>query len=908
MAPANAESFHAAISALADQAGDSPAILALNRTPLRFVELLASVTRVRDTLNRLGIGRGDRIVAALPQGAETAACFVGVAACATYVPLNPDYTEDEFGRYLSRIRPKAVIVPVGGGAALRNAAGRASIRIIELQRVDSGPAGSFELRGDEARASAESAWAGAEDTALILLTSGTTSRPKLVPLKQRHLLALARAGKAHFAIDVRDRYLQTTPMFHGHGLKSGLITPLLAGAGVICGPKFDVRSFFESMTALRPTWYSATYTMHRAILDRIDDYRDVARNAQLRFICSGSGRIDPKVVRGLEQAFGAPVLDGYSMSEAGALTRAPLPPRARKPGTVGISVLNEIRIVDEHGRFVSGDVRGEIVVRGPSVFEGYLDDPEANAKAFLNGWFRTGDLGYIDRDGHVTITGRIKDLINRGGEKISPSEVESAIGENPAVVDVCVFGVPHPTLGEAVIAAVVLSEGVLASERSICTHAAARLAEFKVPRRILFTSSLPKGATGKVDRVALTRQYALQQAPTTPLDGVEDSPPPAVESPVANLWHKMLNSRHIARNVDFFEAGGDSLKAAELFVAIRQQFGVSISMRHILEEGSTIAGLSSLIERCKHERGRSACLPQGLVPLKADGDRPPLFAVPGSDGNPGSYIHFSRLLVERQPLYGLASRGLYGESKPLDRIEDIAADHVNTIRVWQPYGPYFLIGACFGGRVAYEMARQLEAAGDRVAVLAMLDPSPPFTNSRGQPRGASPVTVSAHGRLRLARFVARRLRMYASEFARLDGKGRARFVRAKLRLAREIVRHRDFFRGDPSEWHGVAVREANRAAGNAYLPGRYGGSAILVLTDGRVTAGQRNLRLDWLGLMPQCDAPHYVPGRDTGDMLVAPNVDALAMAVNKWLEDAHGQTLLPQSVSHLRLAIAPHDA
>lgn len=880
--------FYSALASLADTHGDLAAILAPRRTPLRFAQLLQCVVEIRATLNSLGIGRSDRVVAALPASAETALCFFGVAACATYVPLNPDYTEDEFSRYLARLQPKAVIVPALAGASIRSSARRRGIRIIDLLSRTTGAAGTFELRGAPASNRTEPQWATDEDIALILLTSGTTERPKLVPMKHRHLMAMVRAGKTHYALGQTDRCLHTMPMFHGQGLKSGLALPLLAGSGVICAPGFDVSSFFMNMATMQATWYSAGYTLQQAIFDRIHDFRGVAAGANLRFIVSGSGRIDPKVVRGLEAAFGAPVLDRYSTSETSVLTCEPLPPRVRKAGTAGVPVLNEIRIVDARGDQLEVGEEGEIAARGPGVIDGYLDDPELNARAFVDGWFRTGDVGRLDEDGYLTITGRIKELINRGGEKIAPTEVERVIAEHPAIARVCVFGIPHPTLGEEVAAAVVPTKGGLASERSIIEFARARLAGFKVPRRVFFTSEFPQGATGKTDRKALA--YASLQPAALPDASLPGGAQSRVEGEVAALWQRILSVEQVQRDVDFFLSGGDSLKVAELVVAIQQRFGVRASMRQIFDEGATVAGLARLIERAGHDMGGVGSLPEGLRPLKIDGDRTPLFAIPGSDGSPDAYVHFCRLLDARQPLYGLQSRGLDGTAKPLDRIEDIAADHVAQMRVLQPTGPYFLIGTCFGGHVAYEMARQLEAAGERIGFLAMLDPPPPFTDSQGRPRGDSALRALRAGTRRwsrLPRFVLGRMRMYVDALRQFDGPSRRAFLRTKVRVVRGIILHRDLFRGDPSELHAKTVYEANQAAGRRYVPGPYAGAAIVVLTDSRVAAGPRNYRLDWLDLLPQCGSPRFVPGRNTGDMLSPPKVYTLATRINDWLEDAH---------------------
>lgn len=346
-------------------------------------------------------------------------------------------------------------------------------------------------------------------------------------------------------------------------------------------------------------------------------------------------------------------------------------------------LLNEVRVMDERGNFVSANAQGEIVARGPSVFDGYLDDPDANASAFVNGWFRTGDLGSMDELGQLTITGRIKEqLINQGGEKVAVSEVERVIAEHAAVARVCVFGVPHATLGEVVAAAVVPREGMLSTEGSIIEFARSRLAAFKVPRCVLFTTSIPMGATQKVDRLALARQCAslVQQAPIDV--ALQRGRASVVENEVARLWEELLQVRDVARDMDFFLAGGDSLRAAELSLAVRQRFSVDVSMRDLMRRGATVRGLAHLIEQSP-----VITLPARLMPINADGDRRPLFAIPGSDGNPGSFIHFGRLIDPRQPLYGLGSRGFDGRETPLDRVEAIAADHLNAIRAFQPTGP-----------------------------------------------------------------------------------------------------------------------------------------------------------------------------------------------------------------------------
>jgi len=889
-------SIWSTFESLARSASQTEAILAPARESLRFAQLPERLLAVRGVLAQCGIGRGDRVVSVLPRGPETATCYLGVAACAIYVPLNPDFTESEFSAHLTKLRPKAVILPHGGGDVARRCAESLGLFVVDLVAEPTGPAGWFHLeltgRSPTKPDSTMSTWNGADDVALVLLTSGSTSDPKLVPLKVRHLLAYARAAGKHYGFGDGDRCLHVMPMFHGHGLMSSLLIPLANGSGVICSPQFDIPSFFEEMRTLRPTWYSAAASIHQAILARIDDYREIAREARLRFLRSGSGRLDPKVMSGLEEAFGAPMLERYGMSETGGtLTSNPMPPGLRKPGTVGTPMFNEVAIMDESGKLLGPNCDGEIVARGPSVFDGYLDNPEANAAAFVNGWFRTGDLGRFDDDGYLTLIGRTKDVINRGGEKIGALEVEAALAKHPAVEEVCVFAVPHPSLGEEVAAAVTILAGCSVSKQEILAHARGRLTGFKVPREVFFLPSLPKGATNKIRRDQVAQICRDLLARSERPSGPGAHPWSSLEQEIGRIWKRLLGLDAIGLDDDFFLVGGDSLKAYELFAHLRKRYRVTLGLRQIFDDAATVAGMARLIERAHQEAVSPASA--GLVSIRADGERPPLFAVPGSGGNPVGFIHLGRLLDARQPLIGIEARGIDGASLPLARVEDIAADNIVRIREIQPHGPYFLAGACYGGRVVYEMARQLEAAGEPIGLLVMLDPSSPFFSEDGRPRGATADAQQAVRRPYLGRFVLNRIAMHARSMMALRGAARRAFIREKIATVYGMIVRRDIFRGDRREFYQHAVYAANRRAGRAYVPGSFSGPTVLCLTSGREIRGERNYRLDWLDLVPQAGAPRYVEGRDSGDMLNPPNVDALAGLVNLWLDEAHAKSPAP---------------
>ena len=345
---------------------------------------------------------------------------------------------------------------------------------------------------------------------MLLHTSGTTSRPKIVPLSQRNLAASATHIGRTLQFTSADCGLNIMPLFHIHGLIAGVLAPLSAGSHVFCTPGFNALKFFAWMDEAKPTWYTAVPTMHQAILGRASKNLDVIARHPLRFIRSSSSSIPPQVIKELEEVFKAPLVESYGMTEAThQMASNPLPPAVRKPGTVGVAAGPEVAIMAEDGSLLPRGETGEIVIRGPNVTRGYENNPKANAEAFVDGWFRTGDQGVMDADGYISITGRLKEIINRGGEKVSPREVDEILMDHPAVAQVVTFGMPHPKLGEEVAAVVVLREGQAATERDLQTFVGARAADFKVPKKILFMEEIPKGATGKLQRIGLAAKLGL---------------------------------------------------------------------------------------------------------------------------------------------------------------------------------------------------------------------------------------------------------------------------------------------------------------------------------------------------------------------------------------------------------------
>jgi len=494
---------------------DANAIGAPGRTSLTYAGLREHADRTVATLNQMGIGRGDRVAIVLPNGPEMASAFIAIAAGTTTAPLNPGYRRKEYDFYLDDLGAKALVVEEGSESEAIDSAEALGISVVELRVPDGAPAGVFDLvdRGtanDVASGAQNPGMAEPDDVALVLHTSGTTARPKIVPLLHRNVCASAKNIRTTLRLEPADRCLNVMPLFHIHGLMAPVLSSLSTGAEVVCTPGFNALKFFSWLDAVAPSWYSAVPTMHQTILARSSRNPDSVANARLRFIRSSSSSLPPQVLHAVEETFGVPVIEAYAMTEAShQMTCNQLPPGERKAGTVGIASGPEVAIMNVDGDLLTVGETGEVVIRGPNVTPGYENNPEANAKAFTNGWFRTGDEGVMDEHGFLKLTGRLKEIINRGGEKISPLEVDVALMDHPSIEQVVTFAVPHAKLGEEVAAAVVLREGAEAQPQEIRAFASERLASFKVPKTVLILDEIPKGPTGKPRRIGLAEQLGL---------------------------------------------------------------------------------------------------------------------------------------------------------------------------------------------------------------------------------------------------------------------------------------------------------------------------------------------------------------------------------------------------------------
>jgi acyl-CoA synthetase (AMP-forming)/AMP-acid ligase II len=486
-----------------NQNPDHNAIECPGQHPLTYRDLRSQVTNVVKTLNTAGFHRNTRIAVVTPAGPETAVIIISLMAGFTVVPMNPQNREQEYNRYFSQMKINALVIQKGYETSAAGVAESQDIPVIELLPVF-GFAGKFGLKVQAAPDAGEAEFATPSDIAVLLSTSGTTGNQKTVPVTQKQFFLARQRHITVLKITNSDRFLNILPYYHAMGLGTPLSGTLLAGGTVICTKDFIPSDFLPLLRTYHPTWYSAGPAIHQAILREIKktSSEEELKDNSLRGILSGSAHLPAAIHQGLKGLLGVPVSEIFASSETGLIS-INLPARE---GSVGIPVIEHLKILDEDGTVLGNGCEGEIVVKGETVFSGYEDAPDGNKAAFTDGWFRTGDLGYLDDDGYLFLTGRKKELINKGGEKISPEEIDTVLKSHPRVRDAMTFGIADTILGEDVAALIVPADDSLTGA-DLRRFLLDRLAPFKLPRKIWFVDEIPRTATGKPLRRAGTERY-----------------------------------------------------------------------------------------------------------------------------------------------------------------------------------------------------------------------------------------------------------------------------------------------------------------------------------------------------------------------------------------------------------------
>ncbi len=716
------------------------ALRAPSQPPLTYGELAGHVERVSGLLAGRGFGREDRIALALPDEAATVTALLSVTAVAIAAPLPIGLPLHEARQVLSGLGARAIAVPQRSSVPAAAAARELGIEVLELESRPSGPAGLFDLhgRGDPGGLAAVSA-ASPADAAFVLCTSGTAGEPRRVRITHAQFCGAGRDACRVWGLTADDRGFTVSPLFHLAALYHTLAFPLVSGSSIFVSPGFAAERFRRWFQEAMPTYFGASPAVYQAILDRAGDPEELRHRAPLRFVRSAAAPLPSSLKERVEALFGVPVLEAYALTEAGLVTAVTEKHAGRKPGSVGRSVGPSLAIVDASGRPLPTGLVGEIVVEGPGVMAGYDGDPEATSGAFFGHWLRTGDLGRLDADGDLWITGRLKEQVNRGGEKISPGEVDEALLAHPDVAEAAAFGVAHPRLGEDLAAVVVLRPSAAVVAATLRAFVAARLAAVKVPSKIVFRDALPRNASGKVPRNGLAAMLGLtsdaRPAVQAGPESAASSTASVLERAIAEQLANVLGVQRVSAEDDFFELGGDSVAAAQLMARLHERLGVSLPVSVLFDAPSA----GALAEHVGTTEG-AAWGP--LVPLRARGAGQPLFFVHGLGGG---VMFLSKLAsrLEGRPFFGLQAPGFDGAEPPLTDVPGLAAHYVRALQRRQPLGPYLLGGFCMGSAVALEMARQLEHGGQEVSLLVLLDPPPLPLGARRRPQDRLRVALSA---------------------------------------------------------------------------------------------------------------------------------------------------------------------
>ena len=689
-----------------EQRPDAVAIESPGFGPLSYSGLLHVTHNIMRNLWSAEIRHTDRVAIVLPGGPDMAICLLGVSMAAICAPLNPLYQQHEFENYLSALGARLLVTHAEIDSPERIAAERMNIPVLilaNLQKDASGPPASnpgetsdlplFRLQAP-----------GPQDIAIVLHTSGTTARPKIVPLTQKNICVAVDYVCKSLALGPDDRCLSMMPQFHIGGFVDLLLSPLASGGSIIPAPGFDADQFLSLLEKYQPTWYQGVPATLSMLLTHAKSNQIERISSSLRFIRSVASPLYPRLKQDLESLFQVPVIETFGMTEAAPLiTSNSLPPGLQKVSSTGKTVGPDVAIMDTNGNLLPAGKTGEIVVRGENIMSGYENDPEANALAFAHGWFHTGDLGYLDEDGYLFITGRVKEMINRGGEKISPQEIDSVLLEHSSVAEVMAFPIPHTLLGEDIAAAVVLADGEQVSQNDLIEFALNRLSVFKLPRIIFFVKKIPRGPTGKPLRIGAIEKLDL--AEPKPLEKEAIAPRTHSEMVIARIWMDILKIDRIGVHDDFFDLGGDSLKAALLLKTFETQCNFSFPLS-ILYRFRSISEQARLIEN-------SIDLSlKGIIPSIRTDKQKNIFWI---------LCYFDSQDIPLVPLATCYEQDPH-KDKLLLTVQEMAETYIRQIRQHIGKGPYYLGGYSIGGLIAIEVAHQLQRMGEDVPLLFLVDP------------------------------------------------------------------------------------------------------------------------------------------------------------------------------------------
>ena len=472
-----------------------------------YAEFDAAVNRAARMLLSHGIGKGDVVSLLMPNSAEyIIAYFACFKTGALAGPINSLLKSQEIAYVINNSEAKLLLVH----PEFRQRIEEISEELTQLRAVVEFETEALATKEfvDENEALPD-VLIGLDDEAIIIYTSGTTGKPKGCLLTHANLIANARQIASWLGFTEEDRLLTVMPLFHMNAVSVTTMTPLYAGGSTVVSPKFSASKFWQIISDYKISSFGSVATMLSMLLSNYaEGVPEGLDTSRLRFAMCGSAPVPAEVLKKFEETFGCLVVEGYGLSESTCRSTFNPPDERRRPGSCGMPIGNEMKVVDEEDREVEDGELGEIVLRGENILKGYYKNAEATERAFLGGWFHTGDVGYRDADGFFYIVDRKSDMIIRGGENIYPREIDEVLYEHRAVASAATIGVPDKLYGEEVAAFIVLKEGQQATEEEIINFCRERLADYKCPKSVRFLTDIPKGPTGKLLKRELARLYA----------------------------------------------------------------------------------------------------------------------------------------------------------------------------------------------------------------------------------------------------------------------------------------------------------------------------------------------------------------------------------------------------------------
>lgn len=681
---------------------------------LTYKQLLESVNNLVEGLSNLGIKRNSRVAAVLSRGIDWAVMFLAVPVLAPIIPLSLECSREQYIYYFEAIGVDCLLLEEGFRGPAKDAAEALGVTIIYFCRRKRGKESFYcieNIPGSNRSFIQNSMkqFLSGDDDAILMLTSGTTSTPKIVPISHKALYLSASSEQ----LTSQDCCLIVTPMFKWLAL-SNYLSALSGGCCTVIADSFQPDTFFNLLKSVNPTWFCISPALHKSLVEYAERNNIVLNSSRLRWVFSSGANLPEILAEKMAELYKVPVIVYYGLTETKVLTCSHVGPKGYKKGSVGVAYKSEIAIMDEKGNILTSPEIGEIVVRGERVMKAYENKDICRNDTFHGEWFRTGDLGFLDEDGYLFLKGRIKELINKGGEKVSPFEVEEELFKHPSILDAVVFPIPDDYGYEDIGCLIVLAGNDCITLKDIRQFLSGRLSHNKMPARLYSGKSIPVSESGKIARNSLFEAIEGNDRYTLVTNQNFEEPIGCSERILKEVFGDILTVPNIGRNENFFELGGDSLKAAALFTKIQEKFQKQIPLSYIYSHG-TIENLAEYLDNC------GAGVYSFLVPIQEYGTKSPLFFVHPANGEVVAYRHLAQYMPKDRPIYGLR---MNLEDKAWEHplsLGSIAQKYLEEVRIIQPQGPYFLSGTCLGGTLAYEMARQLKERQQDVAFLGMFD-------------------------------------------------------------------------------------------------------------------------------------------------------------------------------------------